>query len=157
MKVSEMLNMIDSIQKPRYFELKELVCPEVYNFYKNIAWQFFDTKLLITLDVLREHFNRPIYVNNWDSGGLFDERGFRCIKCPIVQDRIMANEMYVSPHMTGQGVDFDVEGMEAEEARQWIIHNPNILPYPVRLEAGVSWVHLDTRYTGKEKVWLFNP
>jgi hypothetical protein len=65
--------------------------------------------------------------------------------------------MYVSPHMTGQGVDFDVQGLLAEEVRQWLIKNPNLLPYPIRLEAGVSWVHLDTRDTGIQKVTLFNP
>lgn len=65
--------------------------------------------------------------------------------------------MYVSPHMTGQSVDFDVQGLIAEEVRQWIIKNQNLLPYPIRLEDDDNWVHLDTRDADNGKVYLFNP
>ena len=141
-----------------YFDLKELVCKDVYDFYKDTAWQFFDARLLITIDRMREKLGKPMFVNNWDSGGEFDERGFRCLKCSIVQNKIMSNEMYVSPHMTGQGIDFDVQGLVSSEVREYIIKNKNLWPYPLRLENNVSWIHLDTRdtFTG-EKVILFNP
>jgi hypothetical protein len=45
--------------------------------------------------------------------------------------------------------------MTAEEVRQWIIEHAEELPYPVRLERGVSWVHMDTRVCSYEKVELF--
>lgn len=146
------------ILKPIYFELKELVCPHVYKRFGEIAYQFFDSRLLLTVDKIREHIGKPIFVNNWDSGGQFDERGFRCIRCSLVKQAIKENRLYVSPHMTGQGVDFDVEGLVAEEVRQWIINNQKILPYAIRLEKDVSWVHLDVRdnFEGK-KIVLFNP
>lgn len=148
------------IQKPIYFTLDELVCPHVHNRFGEIAWGFFDSKLLITIDRIRELLNKPIFVNNWKDGPtvFFDERGFRCIQCDLVKKAIIENRLYVSPHMTGQGVDFDVQGLMAEEVRQWILKNKTLLPYPIRLENNVSWVHLDTRdnFTG-EKVTLFNP
>jgi hypothetical protein len=140
-----------------YFELKEIVCKDVYNYYKDVAWQFFDSRLLTTIDRLREKIGKPIFVNNWDTGGQFDERGFRCLRCSIVKQAIKNNKMYVSPHMTGQAIDFDVEGLLAEEVRLWIIKNQNMWPYPLRLEADVNWVHLDTREIGiNKKVTLFN-
>jgi hypothetical protein len=140
-----------------YFELKEIVCKDVYNYYKDVAWQFFDSRLLTTIDRLREKIGKPIFVNNWDTGGQFDERGFRCLRCSIVKQAIKNNKMYVSPHMTGQAIDFDVEGLLADEVRQWIIKNQNLWPYPLRLEADVNWVHLDTREIGiNKKVTLFN-
>jgi hypothetical protein len=142
---------------PIYFELKELVCKDVYNTYKDIAWQFFDQKLLLTIDRIREKIGKPIFVNSWDSGGDFDERGFRCLKCGLVKSAIAEQRMYVSPHMTGQGVDFDVQGLLAEEVRQWIVKNANLWPYPLRLEAGVNWIHLDLRDTNNGKVFIFNP
>ena len=142
---------------PKYFTIDELVCPHIYDKFGEIAWQFFDQRLLITLDTLRERFNKPIFVNDWQVHGRFDERGFRCIQCDLVKKAIKEKRLYVSPHMTGQGADFDVQGLLAEEVRQWIIKNQNLLPYPIRLENGVSWVHLDTRDADKGKVYLFNP
>jgi hypothetical protein len=146
------------IVEPTYFELSELVCEHVWERFHNIAWGFFDSRLLITIDVLREKLGRPIYVNNWIEHGPFNERGFRCIQCDLVKKAIKEKRLYVSPHMTGQAVDFDVQGMIAEEVRQWIITHKNLLPYPIRMERGVSWIHLDTRdnFEG-EKVILFNP
>jgi len=146
------------ICKPTYFSLDELVCPHVYDKFGDIAWQFFDPRLLITIDLLRDKLNKPIFVNDWQVHGEFDERGFRCLQCSLVRKAIKDKRLYVSPHMTGQGVDFDVEGLVAEEVRQWIIKNQKILPYPVRLEKNVGWVHLDTRDNSDgRKITLFNP
>ena len=138
------------------FVIEELVCKDVYDKFKDKAWQLFDPRLIITLDWLRERLNKPIYVNNWDSGGKFDERGLRCIQCPLVKKAIAENRLYMSAHMLGQAVDMDIEGLVAEEVRQWLVKNKNTLPYPIRLEADVSWVHLDVQDTG-QKVYLFNP
>jgi hypothetical protein len=145
------------IYKPDYFSLDELVCPDVYEKFGEIAWQFFDSRLLITIDTIRQKIGKPIFINDWQVHGLFDERGFRCIQCNLVKDAIKINRLYVSPHMTGQGVDFDVQGLIASEVRDWIIKNQNLWPYPIRLENNVNWVHLDTRDSGIEKVHLFNP
>jgi len=142
---------------PKHFSIDELACPHIYDKFGAVAWQFFDQRILITLDILRDKFNKPIYINDWQVHGRFDERGFRCIQCSLVKKAIKEKRLYVSPHMTGQAADFDVRGLSAEEVRQWIIKNQNLLPYPIRLENGVSWVHLDTRDADKGKVYLFNP
>lgn len=144
------------IYKPIYFDLEELVCPHVFKKYGNTAWQFFDSRLLITIDKIRERIGKPVFINDWNEGGKLDERGFRCIQCDTVNRAIAENKLYVSPHMTGQAVDFDVQGLLAEEVRQWIIKNQNLWPYPIRLEAGVSWIHVDTRDAEQGKVYLFN-
>jgi hypothetical protein len=152
------------IYKPRHFTLEELACPHVFKKYGATAWQFFSQDALITLDLLRDLLG-PIYVNNWDmdeadrkSRGLplFDERGFRCLHCSLVRDAIREDRLYVSPHMTGQGFDFDVKGMNAAQVRLWIMKNDIKLPNPIRLEKNVNWVHLDVRDAGKGKVFLFN-
>jgi hypothetical protein len=145
------------IYEPIYFDLDEIACPHVYNKFGEIVWQFLDPRLLITLDTIRVNIGKPIFINNWKQSGQFDERGFRCIQCELVKKAITENRLYVSPHMTGQGADFDVQGLIAEEVRQWLIKNHNILPYPIRLENNVSWIHLDVREIAGEKVHLFNP
>lgn len=143
---------------PEFFAIEELVCPHVYNKYGYTAWSFFDDRLLTTIDTLRRKLNRPMYVNNWKDGGQFDERGFRCNQCELVKTKTAGGIIYCSPHMRGCAIDFDVQGMVAEEVRQWIVKNKLILPYPIRLEAGVNWVHLDTAPVATlEKITIFNP
>lgn len=140
-----------------YFDLQEIVCPEVYKKYGQLAWLFFDPRLLATMLALRQRLNKAIYVNDWKEGGTDSQKGFRCIQCAEVKDHIKDNVLYVSEHMTGQGWDFQVEGLHAEEVRQYIITNKNLWPYPIRLEDGVSWIHLGTRNDGSVgKVILFN-
>lgn len=145
------------IYKPDYFTLDELVCPDVYNHFGAAAWQFFDSRLLITIDVIRQKLGRPMFVNDWQVHGTFTQSGFRCLKCGIVKDAIIKDQLYCSPHMRGQAVDFHVQGMTGEEVRQWIIKYGNLWPYPIRLEDGVSWVHLDTVDAEQGKVYLFKP
>jgi len=138
------------------FIIEELVCKDVFDRFGQTAWQFFDPRLIITLDWIRNRLNKPVFINSWDSGGKFDERGYRCIQCSLVQKAITQKRLYVSPHMLGQGADLDVQGMVAEEIRQWLIKNKNIIPYPIRLEDGVSWVHCDVQDTGQQ-VYVFKP
>lgn len=140
--------------RPKHFILQELVCPEVFQKYGDTAWEFFDEKLLITIDFLRDQLG-PVYINGWDSGKEFTQRGFRCIQCQLVKDAIKRKELYVSPHMTGQAIDCDIQGMTAGQVRVWIIENQYILPYAVRIENDVPWLHIDTRDTGI-KVYRFN-
>lgn len=144
--------------RPIYFELEELVCKDVFDFYGQTAWQFFDPRILITIDYLREKINKAIFVNNWKDGGQFTQRGFRCLKCQLNHDATINNKMYCSPHSRGMAIDCDIQGILAEESRQWVIKNKDRLPYPVRLENNVSWLHIDcVQVNNSDKVFLFNP
>ena len=133
-----------------YFSIKELVCRHVYNKFGENAWQFFDQRLLDTLLVIREKLGKPIYVNNWDSNGKLTQRGLRCNLCTLVSSKTNAQTLYLSAHMQGTAVDFDVKDMTASEVRQWIRKNEILLPYPIRLEADVTWIHLDLRNNGEK-------
>lgn len=135
--------IIQEIKANKYFIIQELVCKHTYMQFGERAWQFLDTELLHTLLVIRKAINKPIYINNWDSGGPLSQRGLRCNICQLVKDKTKANSIYLSSHCNGAGVDFDVSGMTAEQVRQWITKNEVLLPYPIRLESGVTWVHLD--------------
>jgi hypothetical protein len=146
------------IDKPIYFDLNELVCEDVFHTFGEQAWSFLDPRLLRTIDNIRQRIGKPIFINSWDSGGDQRESGLRCIKCLIVQQKITAGQLYMSAHMEGQAVDFSVQGLLAEEVRQWIVKNQTILPYPIRLENGVNWVHLDVRDNSiGNKITFFNP
>lgn len=113
---------------------------------------FLDDRLIETLDIVRERIlGVPVTVNNWRQGGSFSQRGLRCNCCQLVKSKIAP---YLSAHVLGKAIDFDAKGMTANEVRAAIIKAQLLLPYPVRLETGVSWVHLDV-YDGGSKVTLF--
>jgi len=140
----------------KYFKLHELVCPHIFKKYGTAAWQFFDPRAIKTIDWIKKHLNKPIYVNNYEWGGNQTQRGIRCNLCSLVKTKTDKKKVYMSAHITAQAFDFKVKGMSAEEVRNWLVRNQEDLPYPIRLEADVSWIHLDTRYAG-QKIYFFNP
>lgn len=141
----------------KYFGIKELVCPHVYKQWGEKAWQFLDEKLLANLDWIREKLGKPIVVNNWANGGQYSQRGLRCNTCQLVIEKTDLRKVYLSQHIFGKAVDFNVVGMDAESVRQWIKAHATELPYPCRLEEGenITWVHMDTMNTSGIKVLGF--
>lgn len=127
----------------KFFCIQELVCRHTYQKFGQNSWQFLDTELLYTLLVIRKSIGKPITVNNWHTGGKLTQRGLRCNICQLVKDKTKANSIYLSAHCNGAGVDFDILGMTAEQVRIEIKKLEVLLPYPIRIEEGVSWVHLD--------------
>jgi hypothetical protein len=144
-----MMQQLEKIISDKYFkfDLCELICQHTYERYIiQLGWDelrvydMFDIRVLETLLFIRKELGRPITINNWSTGGRFDERGIRCHLCDLVSSKSMT---YLSPHVIGKGLDFDVAGMTAEEVRQWLESNAKSLLHPIRVEDGKSWVHLD--------------
>lgn len=135
----------------KYFDIKELVCNHIYAKFNTQSWMFLSTPLLHTLLVLRtEILNMPMVVNT----SSLHQRGMRCNMCPIVKGKISA---YVSAHLTGNGIDFSSPNKSAEDIRQMIKDNQDKLPYPIRLEDKVNWVHVDVYDQGfYNKITMFN-
>lgn len=133
------------IYKCKYFDLSELMPDEMIEKYGEQCWQFLDYRLLVTLDFIREKLNRPIYVN----GNGFNYRGYR--------PNTYKDSLYASQHLHGRAADFDVEGMLANEVRNWLKNNANQLPFPIWVEDGVNWVHIDVRQSDKGQIYFFNP
>lgn len=144
-----------------YFDIRELVDKETYDKYGEKAWQFMCPRLLHTMLVIRKELDKSITVNNWHIGGSFSQRGLRTNMQPIVKAK---KNLYLSAHLMGRALDFDVKGMTSHEVRNWLVANASKLPYPIRLEnkfaktgKEITWVHLDVFYNDKNsKVYLFN-
>lgn len=149
MERSQILNEIK-----KYFSIDELVCNHTKARFGEQAWQFLDTAFLETLLVVRRDIlKKPMWCNNHGKGTY--QRGIRCNMCDMVRSK---SSIYLSAHTLGKAGDFTVEGMTAEQARQLIVQNAARLPYPVRLERGVSWLHLDVipQYGVTSKVYQFD-
>lgn len=123
----------------RYFSVKELVCDHTYSRFGESSWNFLDTDYLHVLLILRRDiFKAPMTCNT----SSLKQRGLRCNRCSLVRNK---TSVYLSAHVLGKAGDFTISGMSAERARQLIKQNANLLPCQVRIEKGVSWLHLDVR------------
>lgn len=136
----------------KHFDITELVDKDVYQLHKENAIRFFDPRILEIIDWIRENIDRPITINNWNNGGTFSQRGLRHNRSNLVKSK---NRIYLSAHVLGMAFDFDVEGKTAKEVRGWIVAHKDELPYSIRLEKDVSWVHIDVATTSEEKINWF--
>jgi len=149
MKREEILNEIK-----RFFDAEELVCPHTYAKWGEKSWQFLDTDYLHCLLIIRRDILKaPMYCN----GSTYHQRGLRCNRCQLVSEK---QEVYLSSHILGKAGDFVCPSLgdnSAEKARQLISASSSLLPCPIRMEAGVSWLHLDVmpQFGVNDKVYLF--
>lgn len=121
-----------------YFQVRELVCGHVFSKWGERSWQFLDTPYLHNLLVIRRDIlQQPMVCND----GNAEQRGLRCNMCKLVKEKSKA---YLSSHILGKAGDFTVIGLTAQEARSRIRNMANLLPYPLRMEGGVNWLHIDT-------------
>ncbi len=141
-----------------YFTIEEFVSEDVYKKYGRKAWRFFDKQLLENILFIRQTLGSPITINNWHSGGKWQQRGLRENTSSIVSKKTRVKRLYLSAHTLGKAIDFDVKGMTAQEVRMWLVDNGNKLPHKIRVEKKVNWVHLDTAcdWDMEEEVYLFN-
>lgn len=121
----------------KYFQVRELVCEHTFSEWGERAWQFLDTNYLACLLVIRRDILQQPMTCNHDEA---TQRGLRCNLCQIVKDK---DKLYLSSHVLGKAGDFTVKGLTAQEARSRIRNNAHLLPCPIRMESGVSWLHFD--------------
>ena len=132
---------------PKWFQLYELLPPELYTYDMMVSEKarerafatFFDEKLLITIDVIREIIGLPLICNTWFQDGNRKDCGYRSKTCNVGVEN--------SQHKLGKAVDLICHKMSAEEMRQKIEENKDKLPYQIRIERGpsITWLHCDTK------------
>lgn len=135
----------------KFFTIEELVCDHTLAKWGEKSWQFLDTAFLHNLLVIRRDILQLPMICNHDEA---HQRGLRCNRCELVKDK---SSVYLSSHVLGKAGDFTVQGITAQEARSRIRNNAHLLPYPLRMEGGVSWLHIDVlpQYGVTQKVYEF--
>jgi hypothetical protein len=125
--------------KPKYFKPWELVDKTTYELFGDDVWFLFRPEMLMSLDNIREHFGKPVTVNNWKEGGKIDSGGFRTNTDPT-------GAKY-SQHRFGNAADCHFQDLNADEVRAEIIKNKDAesFKFITCLEVGVTWVHFDCR------------
>jgi hypothetical protein len=136
-----------SEKRCKWFKLYELLPPEIYKDEEH-GWNLIDDRLKDTIDFLRELFNTPLIINNWKLNGSRKFSGFRPKTCTIGAK--------CSAHKQGMAADIISPKIAAFAMRKTIHLHKTSLPHPVRLEADVSWLHVDVRNDGsKDKIIEF--
>lgn len=127
--------IIKELQK--YFSIKELVCDHTFKKWGKKAWQFLDTDALHVLLIIRRDIVKAPLVCNTD---VSHQRGLRCNLCAIVK---LASKQYLSAHIMGKAFDLVCREYTAAQMRKMIAEKMELLPVPIRIESGVSWLHFD--------------
>lgn len=136
-----------------FFEIEELVPPQIFKAYGERSLWFLDPRAVRALVDLRFWLNAPIIVNDWHRGGRFKASGFRTPG--------MIGAKY-SQHKFGRAFDIKVVGIPAKEIQERILENDLRI---VRMgfttmenpDATPTWTHLDCRFTGRLSLLIVNP
>lgn len=136
--------------QPQFFKLEEFIDPDTFAAFGIRAWQFLDPRIPAIMDRIRARYGKPVTINNWKDGGAFRYRGFRPPAC--------TEGAPLSQHRFGRAVDFDVQGITAEEVRQDIRVSAQHMDFnPITaVELGTNWVHIDVRNIPDPIQWV-NP
>lgn len=133
----------------KYFSINELVCEHTIERFGVGAWKFINAQALETLVVLRTKILKVHFIINTQSA---HQRGLRCNLCPLVKEK---ETQYLSGHVLGCAFDILSKEMTAAQMRALIVQHKDLLPYPIRIEAGVSWLHFDMVTSTDDKVTFF--
>ena len=135
----------------KYFQISELVCEHTHSKWGERAWQFLDTDYLRALLVIRRDILQVPMTCNHE--GAY-QRGLRCNMCELVKEK---NRNYLSSHILGKAGDFTCKGLTAQQARERIKANAQLLPCNIRLEDKVTWLHFDVlpQFGVTDKVYFF--
>ncbi len=124
------------------FIIQELVSPGTFRKRGEKAWQLLDTRMLITLDRLREKYG-SMTVNNWKWGGNREWSGLRTADSPWFST--------YSQHSFGRAADVMFKDVTAESVRQDILSDPDedTFEFINSFEENTSWLHFDVRNSNR--------
>lgn len=127
----------------KYFDIREFVPKLIWDTYGERSAWFVDPRMIESMDWLRDFFGAPITVNNWHTGGRFQERGFRHPNT--------TTGGRLSQHRFGRACDFNVQGLTAQDVYYTILDywdDVTVKTYFTTLEDinyTKTWTHIDIR------------
>ena len=131
----------------KHFVTQELVPPGLFQRYGDQSIRYFDIRILEVLERIREWVDAPMTINNWSRQGNRQWSGIRTPDSPY----------YSLGSAHSWGLAFDAVGSwEPDDVRAAILSEQLMLPHPVRLELGVSWLHVDVMNISGNRVETFN-
>lgn len=137
--------------RPKHFDLRELVTPEIHAARGETAWQLLDPRALVALDKLREKFG-PLTVNNWHIGGSYKESGLR--------SSFTATGAVWSQHKFGRAFDCKFKDTTPKAVFDYLLEHADEFPEITVVEdiaATPSWMHVDVRNASWDGIRVVKP
>jgi len=142
--------------KSKWFTLKELVSPAVYQKFGDFAWNFLDKGMLKDNDLLRDLWGKALFINTWGFGGQYKESGFRCNTDSIVKAKKIP---YCSAHVLGRGFDIKPELIEDVPKLYELIklnfHKFSTVSRMENIKCTPTWIHWDNLEDRSNKIIIF--
>lgn len=124
--------------RSKYFKIEELVDKTVHGTMKDRAWSLIDSRLIESIDTIKENFPKgTITINNWVFGGNREWSGLRTFSSPYFSQS--------SQHTFGRAVDMVFSHYDVNDVRNAIMSNIELYPHIRGIELDVSWLHIDVR------------
>lgn len=137
--------------RPKFFDLRELVPPDVYATRGQAAWELLDPRALVVLDGLRETFG-PCTVNDWHLGGSYKQSGLR--------DPVTGTGARLSQHKAGRAFDCKFKDATPREVFDQLLEHTEEWPLLTVLEDvehTPTWLHFDVRAASWEGIRVVRP
>lgn len=141
------------------FNLDEFINPTTYERFGAKSQRYIRPELIKIAQVVREFTDLPVTINNWATGGAYKESGLR--------DFNTSTGASYSAHKFGAGMDLKIGDLTSVQMAQIIIDNYEDIFKPLgvtRIEnpeftrgKNRDWLHIDTLFTGSDKLQIVNP
>ena len=130
------------------FVVAEFVPLEIYNqYFDNSIW-FFNYKLPIIAQFIRDRYNKKVIVNDSFYGGKYN---YSCFRVPPSKEY-----KPTSQHALGNAID--IKGVDPTQLRKDITDNYEKIWKPLgvtTIESNTStWTHIDLRNTNSDKLLI---
>lgn len=148
----EKVDIINQLKTNYGYTIKNFVSKEYYQLKGEGGWDSLSANILETFLKLCQNTTKQLVVNNWSSYAdseydkiyVFKYRGFR-------NGNEYGSSSKLSQHKVGNAIDFHVVGEDPNITRSWIMSIGDKLPYNIRMESDVNWVHIDIGTSIKTK------
>jgi len=136
--------------KSTKFKIEELVPLRLINLiHKDLLWKLIDDDIIIAIDKIKEVFPKgSMSINTYLWSGNRTQSGVRTKNSKYYSE--------TSQHSLGKAIDCVFGNYSTDEVREYILANQDEFPTIKRIEADVSWLHIDVKDTGKKDIQLFS-
>ena len=138
-----------------HFDLMEFVPQGIWDQYGPKSLWFVDMRLIEGAEWLRGYFNAAIIINNWHTGGPFQNRGFRH------PDSTVGGKL--SQHKAGRAIDFNVVGIKPQKVWSMLVDDWQTVAQHTffttieDIDDTPSWVHIDGRSNKSNEPLIVKP
>ncbi len=130
-----------------YFTTKELVPPEVFKQRGESARQLMDSRIIDSMNQLRDWIGKPMIVNSEKLGRVAS--GLRVPSSPHYSP--------TSQHSKGKAIDSICHGVAPQVFHKEILENPGKYPHIRFIEIDVGWLHIDCRGNEGDECRVWSP